>query len=181
MTQPGAAELRGSASTTFRTSAMDGQNPLVNATPAGQDRSGGVSLTGSLIKDRVSFNLGFNGQSNFTTPIQAASSTSGKDAQVLAVKNRMSYNIYSGSFDWAVTKNQTARLGFQRYTSDSTNNGAGQYNAQERLYSTDGSQTYVQGAHTGPVGRRTMLFTTASTSTSTTRPRTASSRLRHTT
>ena len=76
-TDAGAAELRGQVQSTFHTSAMDGQNPLVNATPAGQDRTGYVSLSGSLVKDRVSFNLGFNGQSNFMTPIQAASSTSG--------------------------------------------------------------------------------------------------------
>src|SRR5687767_701298 len=55
VTQPGAGEIRGGANTSFYTSALDGRNPLVNAAPPAQNRSGGVSLSGGLLKDRLSF------------------------------------------------------------------------------------------------------------------------------
>jgi hypothetical protein len=158
VTQPGSAELRGQASLPFQTSALDGKNPLVGATPAGHTRGGNIRLTGTLIKDRMSFNVSMNGSTTFTTPVQAASASSGTAARVLDIQSRNSNTSYSGGIDWAVTKNQTLRLSLNRYSFGSHNAGAGGYNAPERTSSNDNIDTWVQGNHTGPLGRRTMLY-----------------------
>jgi hypothetical protein len=158
VTQPGSAELRGNGGVPFYTSALDGKNPLVAATPEAYTRGGNIRLTGTLIKDRMSFNVNASGSANYTTPVQAASVSNNTAARVLDVKTRTSNASYSGGIDWAVTKNQTLRLSLNRYAFGSRNTGAGGYNAPERTSSSDTIDTWVQGNHTGPLGRRTMLY-----------------------
>src|SRR6185295_6791566 len=52
VTQPGTGPIQGRVSTGFTTSALDGKNPLVAATPPNQQRSGNTGLSGGLLKDR---------------------------------------------------------------------------------------------------------------------------------
>ncbi len=158
ITQPGQGEIRGQARSTFYTSAMDGRNPLVNSTPPAQNRNGGITLSGGLLKDRMSFNLNVNGQNNFTTPVQAASASIGTEARVLGIKSRTTYAAISGGIDWAVTKNQTARFSLGRYGTDVRDSVGGAYDPPERSYSTSTNEWYIQGGHTGPIGRRMMIY-----------------------
>ena len=106
----------------------------------------------------MSFNLNFNGANNFTMPVQAASASGGTAAQILAVKSRTTNMSVNGGIDWAVTKNQTARFSVGRYGFNNRDSGAGAYDAPERVYSTDTTELYVQAGHTGPIGRRMMLY-----------------------
>jgi hypothetical protein len=158
ITQPGAGDIRGNARTNFYTSALDGRNPLVDAVPPSQNRNGGVNLSGGLLKDRMSFNLNFNGANNFTVPVQAASATGGTAAQILGVKSRTINMSGNGGIDWAVTRNQTVRFSVGRYGYNNRDSGAGVYDAAERVYSTNTNEWYIQAGHTGPIGRRMMLY-----------------------
>jgi hypothetical protein len=158
ITQPGAGDIRGNARTNFYTSALDGRNPLVDAVPASVQRNGGINLSGGLLKDRMSFNLNVNGANNYTMPVQAASGTSGTDARILGVKSRNTNLSGNGGIDWAVTRNQTVRFSVGRYGYDNHDTGAGVYDARERVYSTATNEWYIQAGHTGPIGRRMMLY-----------------------
>jgi hypothetical protein len=158
VTQPGSGELRGNANTALYTSALDGKHPLVHEAPPSQDRSGTLTLNGTLIKDRMSFTTGIRGNNNFSTPVQAASTTTGAGAQLAGLKSRLKTMGYMAGIDWAVTKNQTARVGVQRTTTNNTGLGVGTYDSLDRGYGTKNSSTYIQAGHTGPIGRRSMLY-----------------------
>jgi len=158
VTQPGSGPIQGRFGTNLYSSRLDGKNPLVAATPPSMNRGGNGGVSGGLIKDRVSFNLNINGANNYSTPVQAASAVSGSDAKVLAVRQRNTNKSVGVGFDWAATKNQTVRGAVSRFESDNYNQGAGGFNARERTYSSGFDEWYVQGAHTGPIGRRMMFY-----------------------
>ena len=158
VTQPGQGNIRGQARTNFYTSKMDGSHPLVNRAPPSQNVNSGMNLSGGLLKDRMSFNLSWSGSNNYTSPVQIASGSSNTNTRVLPVKTRNTSESYNGGIDWAVTKNQTARISVSRYNSVSRNAGLGAYDAPERGYTSENPEWYVQAGHTGPVGRRMMLY-----------------------
>jgi hypothetical protein len=158
VTQPGQGEIRGNVRTNFYTSAWDGKNPLVDVAPPSRNVNGGMSVSGGLIRDRMSFSLNLNGTNNFTTPIQAASGSAGTETRVLGVRNTTINKSLTGGIDWAVTKNQTARIQGGLYDAYSRNVGLGSYDSPERGYRTENPEWYVQGSHTGPIGRRMMFY-----------------------
>jgi len=158
VTQPGQGDIRGQVRTNFYTSRMDGSNPLVDRAPPGQNLNGGMNLSGGLLKNRMSFSLNWSGTNNYTSPVQIASGSSNTETRVLPIKNRTTSETYSGGIDWAVTKNQTARFSISRYNNISRNAGLGAYDAPERGYTSENPEWYVQVGHTGPIGRRMMLY-----------------------
>jgi len=158
VTQPGQGNIRGQVRTNFYTSAMDGSHPLVDRTPPARNLNGGMNLSGGLLKDRMSFNLNWSGTNNYTSPVQIASGSSNTDTRVLPIKTRTTSENYNAGIDWAVTTNQTARFSVSRYNSVTSNAGLGAYDAPERGYTTENPEWYVQAGHTGPIGRRMMLY-----------------------
>ena len=158
VTQPGQGDIRGQVRTNFYTSRMDGSNPLVNRAPPSQNLNGGMNLSGGLLKDRMSFNLNWSGTNNYTSPVQIASGSSNTGTRVLPIKNRTTSENYNAGIDWAVTKNQTARFSVSRYNSVSRNAGLGSFDAPERAYTSENPEWYFQAGHTGPIGRRMMLY-----------------------
>jgi hypothetical protein len=158
VTQPGQGAIRGQVRTNFYTSRMDGSNPLVDRAPPARNLNGGMNLSGGLLKDRMSFNLSWNGTSNYTSPVQIASGSNNTVTRVLPIKTRTTSESYTGGIDWAVTTNQTARFSVSRYNSVSRNAGLGAYDAPERGYTSENPEWYIQAGHTGPIGRRMMLY-----------------------
>jgi hypothetical protein len=158
VTQPGQGNIRGQVRTNFYTSKMDGSNPLVDRAPPARNLNGGMNLSGGLLKDRMSFSLNWNGTNNYTSPVQIASGSSNTGTRVLPIKTRTRSETYSGGIDWAVTTNQTARISVSRYNSVTQNAGLGAYDAPERGYTSENPEWYIQGGHTGPIGRRMMFY-----------------------
>jgi hypothetical protein len=158
VTQPGQGDIRGQVRTNFYTSRMDGSNPLVQRAPPGQNLNGGMNLSGGLLKDRMSFSLSWSGTNNYSSPVQIASGSSNTSTRVLPIKTRTTSESYSGGIDWAVTKNQTARISVSRYNSITRNAGLGSFDAPERGYASENPEWYIQAGHTGPIGRRMMLY-----------------------
>ena len=158
VTQPGQGDIRGQARTNFYTSKMDGSNPLVDRAPPSQNVNSGMNLSGGLLKDRMSFNLNWNGSNNYSSPVQIASGSSNTDTRVLPIKTRTTSESYTAGIDWAVTKNQTARFSVNRYNSVTRNAGLGSYDAPERGYTSENPEWYIQAGHTGPIGRRMMFY-----------------------
>ena len=69
LTQPGIGPVRGNVRSGFYDSAMDGENPLVNQTGPAQSWQYGIGLNGTLISQRASFNINFNGNDSYSTPV----------------------------------------------------------------------------------------------------------------
>jgi hypothetical protein len=154
ITQPGIGPLRGGARFGFYDARMDGRNPLVPEKGPAQNLNYSVNASGSLIKDRSSFQLSFGNQHSYTTPILYAATTTGTVAKNLNLKVLNDGFQAGGMFDYALTPDQTLRVGFARSSSRFRNQGVGGYNLAERAYSTESATTVLRMQEAGPLGRR---------------------------
>jgi hypothetical protein len=159
ITQPGMGPLRGQGRFGFYDSAMDGRNPLIPKKGPAQTRSLGMNIGGSLIKNRSSFSLSVSDSSAYRTPNLYAATLTGMRAENLNLRTPSNNIGISGLFDYAVTKDQTIRLSFSRYSSSIENQGVGAYDLIDRAYSTDSESYTVRIQEAGPLGRRFFINT----------------------
>ena len=66
-----------------------------------------------------------------------------------------------GLFDYAITRDQTLRVNFNRNYSKTRNAGVGGYDAVERGYTTQDEGDYFRIQEAGPLGRRFFINTRA--------------------
>jgi hypothetical protein len=158
ITQAGVGPLRGGVNFSYRDGSMTSKSQFVTA--RGPERFGnyGANLSGTLIKERADFSLSFNGQNSYITPILNRG-VSGTSAVVLGIRQPTDQFNFNGSFNYAVSKDQTLRLGYDQQRYLQNNLGIGNFDQPERAYSS--RQTYynfrIQEA--GPLGRRTFMNT----------------------
>ena len=58
-----------------------------------------------------------------------------------------------GQFDYALTPDQTLRIGYNESRSKSSNLGIGAYDLPERAFSTENSTHFIRVQEAGPIGR----------------------------
>jgi hypothetical protein len=159
LTQPGIGPVRGNLRSGYYSSATDGENPLVNQTGPAQMWQYGIGLNGTLINERASFNINFNGQDSYATPVLYASTPFGQVAGNIPIKSPTDNYFYSGGVDYALTRDQVLRVNFQGSEFNRGNVGIGQYDLPERAYSMEDSQFGIFVQQNGPIGRRFVLNT----------------------
>jgi hypothetical protein len=116
-----------------------------------------LNLSGTIVQDKSSFSVTVNGTTQYTTPNLNIVKPTGPFAQALGVRApRNSINV-QGLLDYAVTRDQTLRIGFNQLHNSADNLGIGAYDEPERAYSTNDSTTNLRIQLTGPLGRR--MFT----------------------
>ena len=72
----------------------------------------GVGLNGTLISQRASFNVNFNGTDSYSTPVQVASTLNGQVARNAPFRSPQDNAFYSGGVDYALSRDQVLRLNF---------------------------------------------------------------------
>lgn len=154
VTQPGGGPVRGGVQYRLRDGSMSGRSPLAPTKGPERIQDYQTSLSGTLVRNKVGYSLGFSGTSQFTTPLLNAALTSGTRAEALSVRTPSHYKSGSGSLDWAVTKDQIIRLGYNGYSSESRNLGIGTYDLAERGYATSNGSYQFRVQEVGPLGRR---------------------------
>ena len=159
LTQPGVGPIRGNVRSGFYDSATDGENPLVNKTGPAQMWQYGIGLNGTLISERASFNINFNGSDSYSTPVLYAATPVGQVAGNIPVKSPADNYFYSGGVDYALTRDQVLRLNLQGSKFNRGAAGIGGYDLPERAYSAEDSQFGVFLQQNGPLGRRFVLNT----------------------
>ena len=159
LTQPGIGPVRGSVRMGFYDSAMDGRNPLVGQRGPAQSLMYGVGLNGTLISERASFHINFNGQDSYSTPVQYAATSAGQLRGNLPLKSPTDNAFYSGGFDYAVTRDQVLRVNFHGSRFDRNNQGVGTHDLIDRAYSSEDSSFGLYVQQNGPIGRRFVLNT----------------------
>jgi Carboxypeptidase regulatory-like domain len=159
LTQPGIGPVRGNVRSGFYDSAMDGKNPLVGQRGPAQSLMYGIGLNGTLISERASFNINFNGQDSYSTPVAYAATPVGQVAGNIPLRSPADNFNFSGGVDYALTKDQVLRVNFNgnRFTRENT--GIGQYDLVGRAYSTEDSSYGLYFQQNGPIGRRMVLNT----------------------
>jgi hypothetical protein len=154
VTQAGIGPLRTSFRTGFSDSALDGRNPLVQARGPAQNRSFGGTMSGTLIKNKMDLNVSLNGTSSYSTPQLYAGSASGQTiAQNLNLRAPSNNVGINANLNYALTKDQTLRVGFNSGRSE-RDNILGQTDYAERAYSSSSRNHAIRISEIGPLGRR---------------------------
>jgi hypothetical protein len=159
LTQPGIGPVRGNVRMGFYDSALDGRNPLVGQRGPAQGLMYGVGLNGTLISERASFHLNFNGQDSYSTPVQHAATTSGQIKGNINARSPADNAFYSGGLDYALTRDQVLRLSFHGSKFSRSNAGIGTYDLLDRAYSSTDRSFGLFVQQNGPLGRRFVLNT----------------------
>jgi hypothetical protein len=154
ITQPGIGPIRASARVGFYDSSMDGENPFVSERVPAQNRNWGGNVSGSLIKERSSFSLNFSGSDSYQTPILTAATPGGVRVENANLRVPSRSSFVSGLFDYALTRDQTLRVGFNMNRNKTENQGVGTYDLVERAYETENTNFSVRIQEAGPLGRR---------------------------
>ena len=154
ITQPGVGPIRGGTNFRFADRKLNASNPMTNFKGPEQSLNYGFNFGGSLIKDRSSFSLSINGGEFYDAPTIVSQGPEGRRVETLPIKRRRDNMFSYGTFDYAITKDQTLRMSFDTSTFSSSNLGIGQYDEPERAYSSDETWTSVRIQEAGPLGRR---------------------------
>lgn len=157
VTQPGIGPLRGAAQYGLRPGTLTGNSPFTPVKGPEQFQVGLLNVGGTLVKDKSSFSLNVFGTTQYTTPNLNIVKPTGAVAQALDVRTpRNSINV-QGLLDYAVTRDQTLRIGFNELHNSANNLGIGAYDEPERAYGTTDTTTNLRVQLAGPLGRR--MFT----------------------
>jgi hypothetical protein len=163
ITQPGMGPLRTNMNTRFRDGSMSGKLPAQFAHPSkkGPERSQsyGGGLSGTIIKQKASFNLNVNGSTSFDTPSFNYRTPSRETVNTLAPRRPRDNMFLFGTFDYAVTRDQTLRVRYSRDEFTSRNIGVGGWDMLERGYTSEDKNNYLQIQEAGPLGRRFFINT----------------------
>ena len=154
ITQPGVGPLRGTVNYRLRDGSMSGSNPFTPKKGPERMQTGMVNISGSLLKERSSFSLSVNRTASFDTPNLNAALPTGTVAQALALR-RPRHDLFGSAYlDYAITRDQTLRVGYFRMGNDADNLGIGAYDLPERAYSNRETYQQFRIQEAGPLGRR---------------------------
>jgi hypothetical protein len=154
ITQPGLGSLRGGVQMRLRDGSMSGRSPFTPTKGPERTQDYNLSLGGALIRERLGFNINFNGTTAFETPNLNAALLTGTRSEALNLKTPREFLNVNASIDYALTKDQILRFGFNRNTSALDNQGIGLYDLPERAFSTDSRTNQFRIQEAGPLGRR---------------------------
>jgi hypothetical protein len=155
ITQPGVGALRGGARVSLRDGSMSGRSPFTATKGPERMQNYGMNVGGPLLKNRSSWSLSANGFSAFETPNRFVYVPGvGPRSEALDIRTPREFVGFSGLFDYAITRDQTLRVGVQRNTGTNRNQGIGGNDEIERAYSSENTGTSVRIQEAGPLGRR---------------------------
>jgi hypothetical protein len=155
ITQPGVGPIRVGTNYSLRDGSMTGSNPFTPKKGPERSQSFGGNIGGTLIKDKSTFSLSMDGSTAFTTPNLHSNTGSGTQSEALINLRQPSQSFYTyGLLDYAITRDQTVRMGFNVSSNSGKNQGVGGYNQPERTYSSDSQFGSFRIQEAGPLGRR---------------------------
>ena len=153
ITQPGVGALRGGASSRLRGDALNARNAFAPRKGPEQSQIYEGNIGGTIVSHKSSFALNVSSRRSFDTPILLVATPGGTQSGLLGKRPVDSWSMY-GLVDYALTKDQTLRVSFDRSSSDSRNLGVGQYDLPERAYARNSSDNELRAQIVGPLGRR---------------------------
>jgi len=159
ITQPGVGPIRTGINYGMHNGAMTARNPFAATKGADQLQSYGVNFSGALIRNRASFSFGMRGNSNFDTPIVTIVRPDGVQSDSVKFRSPRTNEFVNGSFDYALTRDQTLRLSYNQNDGTNRNVGVGGFNEAERAYNTANHAHTFRIQEAGPIGRRMFINT----------------------
>ncbi len=155
ITQPGIGPLRGGVNMRLRDGSMSARSPFTTTKGPERMQNYQTFFGGSLLKEKSSFNLSIGGQSSFETPNRFVYIPGvGTRSEPLSIRRPNDGLFLNGLLDYAITPDQTLRVGVSRSAFSSKNNGVGGNDELERAFSSENASTFVRIQEAGPLGRR---------------------------
>jgi hypothetical protein len=151
VTAPGIGPLRGTLDFTFRDRTLNARNAFAPQRGPEQQRNGGLSLNGTLWKNRTSFALTSNMASGFESKTLLAAVPGVTISDV--VRRPAERSAFSLRVDHALTKSQTLRGSYQRNANENDNLGVGDFDLPQRAYSQRRRDDLLRFSLNGPLGR----------------------------
>jgi len=159
ITQPGVGPIRGTGNFSFRDGSMSARSQFTPTKGPEQLKNYGVNFGGALAKQKSNFTLSVNGQSQYTTPNLNVALPTGKQFDVLKMRQPFERVSVNSQLDYALTRDQTLRFGYSQDNGKQKNIGVGFYDMPERAWSRDNNRYVFRVLEAGPIGRRTFINT----------------------
>ena len=154
ITQPGLGPIRYNAGARFRGGAMSGRSPFTTTKGPEQQRNFYFGLNGTLIPEKSSFSIFAFGTDSYQTPNINIVDGSGTRSEPLPLRTPRDNINVNAQLDYALTLDHTLRFGYSSNLSDAENLGVGDYDEEQRAYSTENYGHNIRAQHFGPLGRR---------------------------
>jgi hypothetical protein len=154
ITQPGIGPVRTYLNYNMRNSAMSARNAFTPTKGNDQDQNYGIFINGGVIANVASFSLGVRGNSSFDTPNLSVARPTGTRIETLKQRMPRENVFISGTFDYAMTRDQTLRLSYNQGDTTNRNLGIGGFNEPERAYTNENHTHTFRIQEVGPIGRR---------------------------
>jgi hypothetical protein len=154
ITQPGVGPIRYNTSFRFRGGSLSGRSPFTPTRGPEQTKNYQINLNGTLVPQKASFNFNADGLNSYETPNINAFTGSGTRAEALRLRTPRDNMRVNANVDYAVTLDQTLRFGYFGNRNTADNLGIGEYDFEDRAYSTENSNNNFRVQHMGPLGRR---------------------------
>ena len=160
ITQPGSGPIRMGLGYSMIGDGLTGRSPFTPVRGPEADRNVNLNVNGTLVKNKSSFGLFYNDNRRTQTPnINIATGNGQKRAEALALRQKTDGYNANLNIDYAVTLDQTLRLGAGVSTFNSSNLGIGTWDEEQRAYERDSTNGFVRLQQIGPLGRRGFLRT----------------------
>jgi carboxypeptidase family protein len=159
ITQPGMGPLRFNAGLRMRGNGLGGRSPFTPTRGPERNRNYFFGGGGTLIKNKSSFNLFVVGSDTYETPNINVALGGRTRSEPLAIRSPRDNVNVNGQVDYALTLDQTLRLGVIINRFDNRNLGIGAFDEEDRAYSTRSQTNTMRLQHMGPLGRRAFTRT----------------------
>jgi hypothetical protein len=159
ITNPGLGPIRMNLGTRVRGSSLSGKNPFTQVRSPEQQNGLFLGGGGTLVKNKSSFNVFVNANSNYETPNLNVALVNGTVSKPLPIRSPRDNVSVFGNVDYALTLDQTLRFGINTNHNNNRNQGIGLFDEIERAYSTESDNGSVRMQQIGPLGRRAFLRT----------------------
>ena len=133
ITQPGVGPVRANINYNLHNSAMSARNAFTPTKGSDENLFYGLGMNGGLIRNKASFSLNFRGNNTFDTPNSSLALQNGTVVQTLKLRVPRENRFVYGSFDYAVTRDQTLRMSYNQNDFVNKNLGVGGFNEPERV------------------------------------------------
>ena len=160
ITQPGQGPVRMNVGYRMLGDNLTGRSPFTPERGPESNQNLNLGVFGTLVKNKSSFNIFFNGLNQSTTPnINAININGANRAEAMRIQQRTEGFNVNANVDYAVTIDQTLRFGLAVNTNNTDNLGIGQWDYEERAYERDSTNGFFRMQQIGPLGRRAFLRT----------------------
>jgi hypothetical protein len=154
LTQPGVGPIRYNTGFRFRGGSLSGRSPFTPTRGPEQTRNYFTNLNGTLVPRKASFFFNAEGLNSFETPNIRAFTGTDTRSEALRLRSPRDNVRANAGVDYAVSLNQTLRFIYFGNRNTADNLGVGEYDFEERAYSTENSNHNFRMQHMGPLGRR---------------------------